>query len=66
MLLTFVGSELWQPTVGETETAREIFLHGGDRNGAFRRRVSYEWGKITAGPKERKKRRKGKREATYE
>ncbi|HZF47971.1 MAG TPA: SUMF1/EgtB/PvdO family nonheme iron enzyme [Polyangiaceae bacterium] len=66
MLLTFVGSELWQPTVGETETAREIFLHGGDRNGAFRRRVSYEWGKITAGPKERKKRRKGKREATYD
>lgn len=66
MLLMFVGSELWQPTVGETETAREIFLHGGDRNGAFRRRVSYEWGKISAGPKERKKRRKGKREATYD
>jgi hypothetical protein len=66
ILLAFVASDLWQPTVGETETAREIFVYGGDRNGAFRKRVSYEWGKISAAAKERKKRRKGKREATYE
>jgi hypothetical protein len=66
VLLAFVSSDLWQPTVGETETPREIFLYGGDRNGAFRERVSYEWGRISAAAKERKKKRKGKREATYD
>jgi hypothetical protein len=38
---------------------------GGDRNGAFRRRVSYAWGRIAVAEKERKKRRKGFKEPTY-
>jgi hypothetical protein len=66
VLLAFIPSDLWQPTVGETETPRELFLYGGDRNGAFRKRVSYEWGRISAAEKERKKKRKGKRKATYD
>src|SRR5262249_42879914 len=63
--LAWVASEQWQPTIVETETAREIFLIGGDRNGAFRRRVSYAWGKITVADKERKRRRKGRKEPTW-
>jgi hypothetical protein len=60
--LAWVPTEYWQPTIAEAETARELFLLGGDRNGAFRRRVTYAWGKIAVGDKERKKRRKGEKE----
>ena len=63
--LGWVASEWWQPSIGEAETPRELFLMGGDRNGAFRRRVSYAWGRITVGDKERKKKRKGHKEPTY-
>jgi hypothetical protein len=63
--LSWVSSEWWQPTIAEAETPRELFLQGGDRNGAFRRRVSYAWGRIAVGEKERKKKRKGYREPTY-
>jgi sulfatase modifying factor 1 len=63
--LAWIGSEWWQPTIGEAETPREIFLMGGDRNGAFRRRVSYAWGRIQVGDKERKKKRKGQKEPTW-
>jgi len=63
--MAFVPTELWQPTIGETETPRELFVYGGDDNGAFRRRVSYEWGKIGIGDKTRKKKRKGRKEPTW-
>jgi hypothetical protein len=66
-LLTFVPTDWWQPTVGETDTAREFFLYGGDEMGAFRKKVSYEWGRIvSAAGKDRKHKRKGKREPTYD
>lgn len=64
-LLGWVPSEYWQPTLSEAETPRELFLLGGDRNGAFRRRVSYAWGKIAVGDKERKKLRKGQSEPSF-
>ncbi|APR80678.1 serine/threonine kinase [Minicystis rosea] len=63
--LSWVSSEYWQPTILEAEGAREIFLIGGDRNGAFRRRVTYAWGRITIADKERKKRRKGEKEPRF-
>ena len=63
--LAWVPSEYWQPQVAEAETPREIFLMGGDRNGAFRRRVSYAWGRIAVAEKERKKKRKGFKDPTY-
>jgi formylglycine-generating enzyme len=63
--LAFVSSDGWQPTLSEAESPRELFLHGGDRAGAFRRRVSYAWGRIAIGVKERRKQRKGQREASY-
>ncbi len=56
--LAFVATDEWQPTLSESETAEAIFIHGGDRNGAFRKRVTYEWGRIGIGEKQRKKRRK--------
>jgi hypothetical protein len=65
VLLSWVSSEYWQPTLAEAETPRELFLMGGDRNGAFRRRVSYAWGRVVVGPKERKKKRKGQAEPSY-
>jgi|SRR5580704_5911574 sulfatase modifying factor 1 len=63
--LAWVSSDWWQPTLVEADTARELYLQGGDRNGAFRRRVSYAWGRIAVGDKERKKKRKGQKDPTY-
>ncbi len=64
--LTFVSTEWWEPTVGETDTAREVFVYGGDKNGAFRKKLSYEWGRLVTGDKQRKRKHKGKREPTYD
>ncbi len=64
-LLAFVAADWWQPTLSEADGARELFLHGGDDHGAFRRKVSYEWGKIGVRDKERKKKLKGRKEPTY-
>jgi formylglycine-generating enzyme len=64
-MLAFVPSDWWQPTMGEADSPREVFLYGGDRNGAFRKRVSYAWGKIDVAEKERKRKKKGEREARY-
>jgi formylglycine-generating enzyme required for sulfatase activity len=63
--LAWVPTDYWQPTVGEADTPREIYLMGGDRNGAFRRKLSYAWGRIAVAEKERKKRRKGYKEPVY-
>lgn len=63
--LGWIPSEWWQPTLTEAENPRELFLMGGDRNGAFRRRVTYAWGKLVIGEKERKKKRKGQPEPTF-
>jgi hypothetical protein len=57
LVLSFAASERWQPILKETGSPRELFLHGGDPNGAFRIRVSYDWGRISLGPKERKRKR---------
>ena len=65
-LLAFVSTDWWQPTLSESDTAREFFAYGGDHAGAFRKKVSYEWGRIGTRDKERKKKRKGKREPTYD
>jgi hypothetical protein len=65
VLLTWVPTDWWQPTLREGESARDLLLYGGDRNGAFRKRIGYAWGRLTIGDKERKKKRKGQREASY-
>ncbi len=59
--LAWVSSERWQPTLSESQDARQIHLQGGDVHGAFRKRVAYDWGRIGIGEPERKKKRgKGK------
>ncbi|MFO0614504.1 MAG: SUMF1/EgtB/PvdO family nonheme iron enzyme [Polyangiaceae bacterium] len=58
--LAFVSTGSWQPILSAADTPRQIFVHGGDDNGAFRKRVSYEWGKVSIADKERKHKR-GKR-----
>jgi sulfatase modifying factor 1 len=64
-LLAWVPSDWWQPTLSESDLAREVFMHGGDVNGAFRKKISYAWGKIAVGEKERKRKHKGEREPRY-
>ena len=64
-LLSWVPTDYWQPTIGEADSARELFLYGGDRNGAFRRKVTYAWGRIAVSEKERKKKRKGRDEPEW-
>ena len=61
----FVSSERWQPTIGEADSPRELYVYGGDDAGAFRRRLSYEWGKIGVGDKARKIKRKGKKDPMW-
>lgn len=58
--MSFVSTGSWQPILSAADSPRQIFVHGGDEGGAFRKRVSYEWGKVSIADKERKK-KKGKR-----
>lgn len=58
--MAFVSTGSWQPILSPGESPRQLFIHGGDEGGAFRKRVSYEWGKVSIADKERKK-KKGKR-----
>ncbi|AUX31106.1 MULTISPECIES: SUMF1/EgtB/PvdO family nonheme iron enzyme [Sorangium] len=65
-LLAFVSTDLWEPTLGETDSPRELLLYGGDALGVFRRRITYEWGKIGVADKERKRRHKGRRGLSFD
>lgn len=58
--LAFYGTERFQPTLSlANDSSRELYLYGGDEHGAFRRKIAYDWGKLTIGPKARKKEGKG-------
>lgn len=54
-LLLFAGSDKWQPTLSEGDETRILYVMGGDDYGAFRKPVAWEWGRVQAYPKERKK-----------
>ena len=64
--LEYIASDLWQPILSESGNARELFVNGGDINGAFRRKLSYDWGRIGLGPKERKHRHPGSAKPSYD
>lgn len=51
----FVSSDWWIPTIGTHDAPRTLFIYGGDREGAYKKAVIYEWGRITEGGKWRKK-----------
>jgi sulfatase modifying factor 1 len=57
--LTFVATDKWQPTLGETDEARHLFVHGGDERGAFRKKLTYDWGRLAIGEKQYKSRVRG-------
>ncbi len=63
--LGWVSAEWWKPALSEADSWRELYLAGGDVNGGFRRKVTYAWGRIEVGEKERKKRRHGSDEMTW-
>lgn len=54
-LLVFVSSDRWQPTIGEGTEPRSLHVQGGDGQGAFRKVVAWDWGKVSIFAKERKK-----------
>lgn len=59
--LAFASTDRWTPTLGAADGARILWVYGGDRAGAYRKRVAYDWGRIAIGAdKERKAKRKGK------
>jgi formylglycine-generating enzyme len=55
--VSFVSTERWQPTLGETDTSKDLFVYGGDEAGAFRKRLAYSAGRLRIGEPERKKKR---------
>jgi len=59
MSLGFIPTDRWQPTLTLANSSREVFMYGGDEHGAFRRKIAYDFGKITLGEKARKKAGKG-------
>jgi sulfatase modifying factor 1 len=64
--LAWVHGGTWQPMLQAENDPRDLWLLGGDDPGAFRRRVSYVWGRLTVGPREKRgvdlKKERGKRQ----
>jgi hypothetical protein len=54
-LLRFVSSGRWQPTLSESAEARGVHIYGGDDVGAFRKLVSWDWGRVAIAERERTK-----------
>jgi formylglycine-generating enzyme required for sulfatase activity len=52
--LVWAEGGTWQPMLHAENDPREIWLLGGDDPGAFRRRISYLWGNVRVGPRERR------------
>lgn len=53
--LAWVSSDEWIATVDRHEISRGIYVYGGDRRGAYRKPVLFDWGQLSEGSKERKK-----------
>ncbi len=52
--LEWVSSGYWIPTLHPEFDPRDVWLLGGDEIGPFKQLVSYVWGKLRVGPKERR------------
>lgn len=52
--LAWAHGGTWQPMLQSENDPRDLWLLGGDDPGAFRRRVSYVWGRLTVGPREKR------------
>jgi formylglycine-generating enzyme len=53
-VLGWVGSGHWAPAVQSEGAHREAVVFGGDELGSFRRPVSYVWGSLSVGEKDRR------------
>lgn len=53
-VLGWVSSGHWAPSIHSDVDARDLWLFGGDDLGSFKRRISYTWGRVAIGEKERK------------
>ncbi len=52
--LAWANGGTWTPLLHAENDPRDIWLLGGDDPGAFRRRISYVWGRVTVGARERR------------
>jgi sulfatase modifying factor 1 len=52
--LAWAQGGTWSPLLDAENDPRDLWLLGGDDPGAFRRRISYVWGKLNVGPRERR------------
>lgn len=52
-ILTWASSGHWMPNVHTDVQPRDLWLFGGDELGSFRRLVTYAWGRIDVGAKQR-------------
>ena len=52
--LTWADGGTWQPMLHAENDPRDIWLLGGDDPGAFRRRMTYQWGHVSAGKREKR------------
>jgi len=52
--LTWAEGGTWQPMLHAENDPRDLWLLGGDDPGAFRRRISYLWGQVSVGARERR------------
>jgi hypothetical protein len=52
--LVWAEGGTWQPMLHAENDPRDIWLLGGDDPGAFRRHISYLWGDVHVGPRQRR------------
>jgi sulfatase modifying factor 1 len=52
--LVWAEGGTWQPMLHAENDPRDVWLLGGDDPGAFRRRISYVWGHVNVGARERR------------
>ncbi|HEV8551569.1 MAG TPA: SUMF1/EgtB/PvdO family nonheme iron enzyme [Polyangiaceae bacterium] len=52
--LVWADGGTWQPMLHAENDPRDLWLLGGDEPGAFRRRLSYQWGEVSAGKREKR------------
>jgi sulfatase modifying factor 1 len=52
--LTWAAGGTWEPVLHAEYDPRDLWLSTGDDPGAFRRLISYVWGNVSVGPRERR------------
>jgi hypothetical protein len=52
--LAWADGGTWQPMLRAENDPRDLWLLGGDAPGAFRRRITYQWGEVSVGKREKR------------